>query len=156
MPFALYLVALITAYFFDVNSGICASWACQQKDVLAALGLTPQSSVLRGADRVPLKVRLGEWDTQSMKEFYPHEDYDVGNIYIHQYFRNSSLWNDIALLELTRPVSFAPHISPICLPKLEDVFEGSSCVVTGWGKDAYRELIFPVTERANKSNFYFQ
>ncbi|XP_075559203.1 phenoloxidase-activating factor 2-like isoform X2 [Dermacentor variabilis] len=91
-----------------------------------------------GADRVPLKVRLGEWDTQSMKEFYPHEDYDVGNIYIHQYFRNSSLWNDIALLELTRPVSFAPHISPICLPKLEDAFEGSSCVVTGWGKDAYR------------------
>ncbi|XP_037273898.1 phenoloxidase-activating factor 2 isoform X3 [Rhipicephalus microplus] len=91
-----------------------------------------------GADRVPLKVRLGEWDTQSMKEFYPHEDYDVGNIYIHQYFRNNSLWNDIALLELTRPVTFAPHISPICLPKLEDVFEGTSCVVTGWGKDAYR------------------
>lgn len=91
-----------------------------------------------GDDRVPLKVRLGEWDTQSMKEFYPHEDYDVGNIFIHQYFRNSSLWNDVALLELTRPVSFAPHISPICLPKLEDVFEGTSCVVTGWGKDAYR------------------
>ncbi|KAK8773445.1 hypothetical protein V5799_012023 [Amblyomma americanum] len=94
-----------------------------------------------GADRVPLKVRLGEWDTQSMKEFYPHEDYDVGNIFIHQYFRNSSLWNDIALLELTRPVNFAPHISPICLPKLEDMYEGTSCVVTGWGKDAYREYL---------------
>ncbi|KAG0437486.1 hypothetical protein HPB47_017424 [Ixodes persulcatus] len=91
-----------------------------------------------GYDRVPLKVRLGEWDTQSMKEFYPHEDYDVGNIFIHPNFKNSSLWNDVAVLELTRHVHYAPHVSPICLPKPEDVYEGSHCVVTGWGKDAYR------------------
>uniref|UniRef100_A0A2R5L875 Putative trypsin n=1 Tax=Ornithodoros turicata TaxID=34597 RepID=A0A2R5L875_9ACAR len=111
-----------------------------------------------GYDRVPLKVRLGEWDTQSMKEFYQHDDYEVGNIYIHPRFRNSSLWNDIALLELTRPVVFAPHISPICLPQAQDAFEGHKCVVTGWGKNAYRtgkysnimkEVTVPVIDNFN-------
>lgn len=106
----------------------------------------------------PLVVRLGEWDTKSNKEFYPHEDYEVSNIIIHPQFRNTSLWNDLAILELATPVQFRPHISPICLPRAGESYEGHECVVTGWGKNSYRtggysnimkEVKVPVIENVN-------
>ncbi|CAL1298490.1 unnamed protein product [Larinioides sclopetarius] len=86
----------------------------------------------------PLKVRLGEWDTQTTTEFLAHEDYNVSKILVHPDFRNTSLWNDIALLRLEEPVLFAPHIDSICLPQYDEIFSGQNCVVTGWGKDAYK------------------
>ncbi|KAF8776918.1 Phenoloxidase-activating factor 2 like protein [Argiope bruennichi] len=86
----------------------------------------------------PLKVRLGEWDTQTTTEFLAHEDYKVSKIIVHPDFRNTSLWNDIALLRLEEPVLFAPHIDTVCLPEYDEIFSGQNCVVTGWGKDAYK------------------
>ncbi|KAI1292140.1 Serine proteinase stubble [Halotydeus destructor] len=85
-----------------------------------------------------LKVRLGEWDTQTDKEFNPHEDYDVIYIAIHPEFRNQSLWNDVAVLTLDRKVNFKPHIDRVCLPDPSEVFDGQTCVTTGWGKNAYK------------------
>uniref|UniRef100_A0A1W7RA15 Serine proteinase n=1 Tax=Hadrurus spadix TaxID=141984 RepID=A0A1W7RA15_9SCOR len=92
----------------------------------------------QGYNQYPLKVRLGEYDTQKTDEFLAHDDYNVDQIFCHPQFRNNSLWNDMALLKLDRDVIFAPHIDSICLPTYEEVFEGQSCVVTGWGKDAYK------------------
>ena len=41
---------------------------------------------------------------------------------------------DVAVIKLDRPVSFEPHISPICLPeKLEAVPAGTVAMVAGWG-----------------------
>ena len=41
---------------------------------------------------------------------------------------------DVAVIKLDRPVSFEPHISPICLPeKLEVVPAGTVAMVAGWG-----------------------
>ncbi|GIX97412.1 phenoloxidase-activating factor 2 [Caerostris darwini] len=89
-------------------------------------------------DEYPLKVRLGEWDTQTTSEFLAHEDYNVSKILVHPEFRNTSLWNDVALLRLSEPVLFAPHIDTVCLPQHDEIFAGQNCVVTGWGKDAYK------------------
>ncbi|UYV65448.1 hypothetical protein LAZ67_3004410 [Cordylochernes scorpioides] len=91
----------------------------------------------QGYSQFPLKVRLGEWDTQVGSEFLAHDDYNVVKLVVHPEFRNSSLWNDVALLQLDRDVIFAPHIDTVCLPRKLDVFEGRACVVTGWGKDAF-------------------
>ncbi|XP_068127204.1 transmembrane protease serine 11C-like [Hyperolius riggenbachi] len=42
--------------------------------------------------------------------------------------------NDIALLELSAPVSFTKDIRTVCLPKASDNFSDNSlCYVTGWG-----------------------
>uniref|UniRef100_A0A224X8C3 Putative trypsin-like proteinase n=1 Tax=Megacormus gertschi TaxID=1843536 RepID=A0A224X8C3_9SCOR len=109
----------------------------------------------QGQNQYPLKIRLGEYDTQKTDEFLAHDDYNVEKIFCHPQFRNNSLWNDMALLRLDRDVIFAPHIDSICLPTYEEVFEGQSCVVTGWGKDAYKggtysnimkEVIIPVID----------
>lgn len=91
----------------------------------------------RQSSEYHLIVRLGEWDTQTTKEFLPHEDYKVVSIVIHPAFRKASLWNDIALLKLDRKVDFKPHIDSICLPNVQQSFDGTECVTTGWGKNAY-------------------
>jgi len=82
-------------------------------------------------------VRLGEWDTQSTSEFLPHEDFNVKSIVAHPSYRNSSLWNDIALLKLDRKVIYKPNIESVCLPSTKEIFDGMKCVTTGWGKNAY-------------------
>ncbi|KAK2718456.1 hypothetical protein QYM36_005693 [Artemia franciscana] len=40
---------------------------------------------------------------------------------------------DVAVLTLSRPVSYQPHISPICLPDKGDDFEGDYVWAAGWG-----------------------
>ncbi|XP_060808583.1 testisin [Amyelois transitella] len=41
---------------------------------------------------------------------------------------------DIALLKLSRPITFTRHVLPICLPDLELELRGRSGVIAGWGK----------------------
>lgn len=47
-----------------------------------------------------LKVRAGEWDTQTEKEMFPPEDATVESLVIHKEFKNGNLHNDVALLFL--------------------------------------------------------
>ena len=89
-----------------------------------------------------LIVRLGEYDTGSRSELLPHEDFAIQRITIHHAFRNTSLWNDIALIQLSSLVTFKPHIEPVCLPNADDRFDGQSCATTGWGQDAYKGGVF--------------
>lgn len=89
-----------------------------------------------------LIIRLGEYDTMSRSEPLPHEDFAIHRITIHHSFRNTSLWNDIALIQLANPVSFKANIEPVCLPEPDDRFDGQSCTTTGWGQDAYKGGVF--------------
>ncbi|XP_045487491.1 serine proteinase stubble [Pieris rapae] len=41
---------------------------------------------------------------------------------------------DIALLRLTKPITYTSHILPICLPDTEMELWGKSGVIAGWGK----------------------
>ena len=41
---------------------------------------------------------------------------------------------DVAVLRLDRPVRYAPHIAPICLPEIgRDPSPGTQAYVAGWG-----------------------
>jgi plasma kallikrein len=84
-----------------------------------------------------LKVRAGEWDTQTKNELYPHTDHDVIDLVVHKDFYKGGLFNDIALLFLKAPVVFEQHISTICMPPQGAVFDGSRCFASGWGKDVF-------------------
>ncbi|XP_076346888.1 uncharacterized protein LOC143245020 [Tachypleus tridentatus] len=94
----------------------------------------------QGNNQYILKVRLGEWDTQTTNEFLPHEDYGVKGIVIHPGYdhERKNLFNDLAIIKLDREVTFGRHIDTVCLPSFGENFVGQECVVTGWGKDAYR------------------
>ncbi|KAL1129162.1 hypothetical protein AAG570_013693 [Ranatra chinensis] len=86
-----------------------------------------------------LRVRLGEWDVNHDVEFYPYEERDVSLVQIHPEFYAGTLYNDLAVLRMDRPVQpgLTPHISPACIPDLRMDFTGSRCWTTGWGKDAF-------------------
>lgn len=99
-------------------------------------------------------VRLGEWDLSNdvdcvaddcsdpvlnvpVELKIPHESYQP---------RSKNQLHDIALLRLSRPVTYTNWIKPICLPKATHLrnsdFVGQSLDVSGWGK----------TETASQSN----
>ncbi|XP_046399362.1 uncharacterized protein LOC124165869 isoform X2 [Ischnura elegans] len=89
-----------------------------------------------------LRVRLGEWDVNHDVEFYPHEESDVTRLTVHPEFYAGTLYNDLAILRLQRPVDFArsPHISPACMPDRYRDYSGARCWTTGWGKDAFGDF----------------
>ena len=86
-----------------------------------------------------LRVRAGEWDTQSDYERYPHQDRFVDQMIIHPAFHGGSLRNDYALLILDSPFVLAPNVDTVCLPTYKEDFLVSNCFATGWGKDKFGE-----------------
>ncbi|KAJ8676187.1 hypothetical protein QAD02_011973 [Eretmocerus hayati] len=110
---------------------------CVHEWDLSKLGLTLRS------------VRLGEWDTrtnpdcveetvyptlQSQKCATKYISVPVQKVYIHPSFnpRSFSNYNDIALLQLRKPVQFNDYVRPICLPKNREI--GPWATATGWGR----------------------
>jgi len=84
-----------------------------------------------------LKIRCGEWDTQHQTEPYPHQDRDVQNMAIHPEFDGRNLQNDFAVLFTNGDFILDQHIDTACLPAADEIFDGTTCFATGWGKDQF-------------------
>lgn len=84
-----------------------------------------------------LKIRAGEWDTQTREELFPHQDRYVSEIIIHENYYKGGLFNDVALLTLREPVELSEIVNTACLPPQDYNFDGSRCFASGWGKDVW-------------------
>lgn len=91
------------------------------------------------ADRTPaqLKIRLGEWDTQTTNELFAFRDFNVKQITVHENFNAKTLYNNVALIILSEPAPLGDNIEVICLPPHGTVFDGARCTASGWGKDHF-------------------
>lgn len=93
--------------------------------------------VLTGAhcihDKAPaqLKVRLGEWDTQTTNELFQHVDVGVAKKIVHDGFNPRSLANNIGLLILAQPVELGDNVDTVCLPPPGSSSDGSRCTASG-------------------------
>lgn len=59
---------------------------------------------------------------------------NIKQIIPHPYYNHYTFDNDIALMELSSPVTYSDYIRPICLPSPQHVFAtGSTVWITGWG-----------------------
>lgn len=87
-----------------------------------------------------MKIRAGEWDTQTKREPFPHQDREVSRIFIHENFHPGALRNDYALLILTQPLELAENIDVVCLPEANEVFDGAQCFASGWGKNVFGNI----------------
>lgn len=69
-----------------------------------------------------MKVRLGEWNAKDDDEPYKNIEIEVENIDIHPDFNPDNLFNDVALIRLSKPidVNAFPHIRSACLPKQQN------------------------------------
>uniref|UniRef100_A0A336KSU8 Phenoloxidase-activating factor 2 n=1 Tax=Culicoides sonorensis TaxID=179676 RepID=A0A336KSU8_CULSO len=86
---------------------------------------------------ISLKVRAGEWDTQTQKERLPYEERNVQQIIQHPKFNDRSLHYDMALLILESPFTLNSHINTVCLPTQNYQTNSANCFATGWGKDKF-------------------
>ncbi|CAB3260982.1 unnamed protein product [Arctia plantaginis] len=85
-----------------------------------------------------LRIRAGEWDTNTEREIYKHEERQVKEIFIHYNFNKKNLKYDIALLRLERPLELTEHINVICMPEQDEVFDNhKNCIANGWGKNEF-------------------
>lgn len=92
---------------------------------------------ISGKEPTSLKIRAGEWDTQTKDEIFPHQDRDVAEYIIHEHYYKGGLFNDIALLFLSKPVELAENVNTACMPPYDFTFDRSKCFVSGWGKDLF-------------------
>ncbi|XP_035893007.1 uncharacterized PE-PGRS family protein PE_PGRS54-like isoform X2 [Anopheles stephensi] len=84
-----------------------------------------------------VKVRLGEWDTQTKNEMFDYQDRNVLEIVSHAEFYKGGLFNDVALLFLDKPADLMETVNTICLPPANHNFDLSRCFASGWGKDVF-------------------
>lgn len=87
----------------------------------------------RGA---PVVVRLGELDISRTTDDAKPEDYKVKSTVTYPEYRPPLKYHDIAIIELTEPVSKTDYIEVACL---DDSFTHSETayIVTGWGKTEF-------------------
>lgn len=109
------------------------------------------------------KIRAGEWDTQTTKELYPHQDRYVKSTVIHKDYYSGALFNDVAILFLESPVELGETINTLCLPTQDLVIpSGTRCYASGWGKDVFgkkgqyqvilKRIDLPIVERETCQN----
>ncbi|XP_068779472.1 trypsin-like [Struthio camelus] len=77
-----------------------------------------------------LRLRLGENDLQLVEG--TEQDRRVVRAIRHPAFDASTLDNDLALLQLDRPVQLGPTVQPLALPRT-CAPSGTTCLVSGWG-----------------------
>jgi len=84
-----------------------------------------------------LVARIGDWDLSTTNEPIPNQNINVARVLFHPEWDRSTLVNDVALLILQKDATLGPTVRPICMPSKFDKFDGSNCIVTGWGKDVF-------------------
>ena len=84
-----------------------------------------------------LRIRAGEWDTQTINEPFSHSDHNVLQVVINPEFNSANMFNDVALVVLENLVTLSAHINTICLPPYNFKFNDQICFASGWGRENF-------------------
>ncbi|XP_063696247.1 phenoloxidase-activating factor 2-like isoform X2 [Culicoides brevitarsis] len=122
-----------TVALIDVNTGRCD---CAGSLILPQVVLTAGHCASAARAR-SLKVRAGEWDTQTEKERLPYQERRVAEVLPHPMFNDKTLSYDLALIRLDSPFNLDRHINVVCLPPQNYQAVSKNCFATGWGKDQF-------------------
>ncbi|KAG7201683.1 hypothetical protein KM043_004411 [Ampulex compressa] len=113
---------------------------CGGTIITSKLILTAAHCLCTGTSRMQarqLRVTLGEYDLKR-PEVPQARIEDVVNIIMHPEHRCGKYINDVALLELARPIAWTQSVQPACLPVATgkpgySAFSGEPAIAAGWG-----------------------
>ena len=88
-----------------------------------------------------------------MQERLPYVERGVAKKVVHPKYNFFTYEYDLALVRLESSLTFAPHISPICLPATDDLLIGENATVTGWGRLSEGGTLPSVLQEVNFSNY---
>jgi len=83
-----------------------------------------------------IKVAVGDLNLNSSTEA-DSEFVEISSISFHSHFDPYYLGNDVALINLKKPLSFRSNIQPVCLPQRGNSYVGRKAVISGWGATSY-------------------
>jgi len=109
------------------------------------------------------RIKAGVFDYHSVNETY-EQFVGVKAIHLHPSYRPNPVpqW-DVALIELTTPLTFTDQVQPVCLPMNSDpMVEPNSVWVTGWGttsesgslSNTLRQVMVPIVSDATCTQEY--
>lgn len=104
-----------------------------------------------------IKLVSGDWNQEKDEDT---EQEIKGYSYImHENYDPKTMFNDIAIVFLNKPLTWSGQVQPICLPS-ERVKSGDICKVIGWGnteetgkQHKLRELSVPILSRKECTNY---
>ena len=114
---------------------IFCALANQLTNTMRLIMITTFNCCIRN-DTTGLTVFLGRQDQQGSN---PNEvSRNISRILCHPDYNNSTMDNDICLLQLSSPVPFTDYIVPVCLAAKGSTFNsGVINWVTGWGTTSF-------------------
>ncbi|CAL4213582.1 unnamed protein product, partial [Meganyctiphanes norvegica] len=150
-----WMVAL--AWSSSYSSAFCGGSIIHEEYILTAAHC---AAVMSGSE----VVVVGEHQWSTSGESNVRETVNIAQIISNPNYNSNTMENDVALLKLSRPLTFGSdnQVAPICPPEAGNLYTNIDALVTGWGttesggdvSDILLEVTVPTMPNSNCQSNY--